>query len=181
MPRGQGVRGYCFSPWFGVLTLSIAAGFVSPAAAQESQCAHLDGAEEVACLREALARTQEALTRAVSSLQEDEPPQEALTVVPTEPELGAEQAARRMGTPAPRAAEEERIVATVALAERVHPNRLQVHLDNGQIWRQIQGDVQRVDLSSRGAVSAEIWRSGFGGYRMRLPEVRRVLKVERIR
>lgn len=173
--------GYRVSLWLGSLTLSVAGSLASPGWAQESQCAHLEGTEEVACLREALARTQEALARAESSLQEDEPAREVPTVVSTGPELGAEQAARRTGTAAPQAVEEERIVATVALAERVHPNRLQVHLDNGQIWRQIQGDVQRVDLSSREAVSAEIWRSGFGGYRMRLPEVRRVLKVERIR
>ena len=173
--------GYRFSPWSGVLALSVATWLASPGWAQESQCARLDGAEEVACLEEALARAQEALARAKSALQSGEPSLEVQAAASGMAELGVEQAARRTGAPAPQSAEEQRIVATVALAERVHPNRLQVHLDNGQIWRQIQGDVQRVDLASREAVSAEIWRSGFGGYRMRLPEVRRVLKVERIR
>lgn len=163
------------------MALPVVTCLASPGWAQESQCAHLDGAEEVACLKEALAWAQEALARAESALQDDEPPLEAQAAASGRAELGAEQAARRTSAPAPQAAEEQRIIATVALAVRVHPNRLQVHLDNGQIWRQIQGDVQRVDLSSREAVSAEIWRSGFGGYRMRLPEVRRVLKVERIR
>src|SRR5690606_909780 len=114
-----------FSPRWGALALPVVTCLASPGWAQESQCAHLDGAEEVACLKEALAWAQEALARAESALQDDEPPLEAQAAASGRAELGAEQAARRTSAPAPQAAEEQRIIATVALAVRVHPNRLQ--------------------------------------------------------
>lgn len=144
-----------------------------------SDCSQFSGTEEVECLRQALQQTQDALTRAERALQSTEtttpaPPPEAPATG-----LGAEQAARRSGTLP--AVDAQRISAMIVASERVHPNHLQVHLENGQTWRQIQGDTQIVQLSVTQPVPAEIWRSGFGGYRMRLPEERRVLKMERIR
>lgn len=143
-------------------------------------CSRYSGAEQVDCLRRALVQTQEALTRAERALQTPLP-EESAQAVPRQPAtLGEEQAARRAGT-LPSAEQVSRVSALIVKSERVFPNQLQVHLENGQIWRQIQGDTQRVELSENGQVSAEIWRSGFGGYRMRLPRIGRVLKVERIR
>ena len=162
---------------------ALAAGASAPVLAQGAaiDCSQLSGAEEVECLRQALSQTQEALNRAERALQANEPPRPS----PAEAAgaaLGAEQAARRAGTSSASArAEEQRVSTWIVASERVHPNQLQVHLENGQTWRQIQGDTQLVELIGRSPVSAEIWRSGFGGYRMRLPEIRRVLKVERIR
>jgi Xaa-Pro aminopeptidase len=180
------VAGFLYSQWLRAAAgwtaaAALAAGGSAPVLAQAASddCSQFSGAEEVECLRQALSQTQEALNRAERALHASEPPRSS----PSEAAgaaLGAEQAARRAGRSAPRVAE-ERISTLIVASERVHPNQLQVHLENGQTWRQIQGDTQLVELTGRSPVSAEIWRSGFGGYRMRLPEIRRVLKVERIR
>jgi len=165
------------------VSLLPATGVGAPALAQGSagECASLSGAEEVECLRQTLVRTQEALTRAEQALQAADAPREAAAAdAQAAAALGAEQAARRAGVPTAKA-EAQRFSTLIVASERVYPNRLQVSLENGQTWRQIQGDTQLVELSGESPVSAEIWRSGFGGYRMRLPAIRRVLKVERIR
>lgn len=165
------------------LTALLAATTGGPAIAQTgtTDCSSYSGAEEVDCLRRALAQTQEALTRAERALQTPQPAEAATEDPPRQPvTLGEEQAARRAGT-LHSAEQAARVSALIVKSERVFPDQLQVHLENGQTWRQIQGDTQRVELSARTPVSAEIWRSGFGGYRMRLREVGRVLKVERIR
>ena len=164
------------------VSLLAATGVGAPALAQglAGECASLSGAEEVECLRQTLVRTQEALTRAEQALQAADAPHEAAADAQAAAALGAEQAARRAGVPTAKA-EAQRFSTLIVASERVYPNRLQVSLENGQTWRQIQGDTQLVELSGETPVSAEIWRSGFGGYRMRLPTIRRVLKVERIR
>lgn len=145
--------------------LAIAGGALT-AQDTDSDCAQFEGAQEIACLREALARTQQALVEAEKALEA------------SEVALGAEQAARRAGLPAPK--EDQRFTSVIVASERAHPNRLLVRLENGQVWRQIQGDTQIVLLPSNGRVNAEFSRSGFGGYRMRLPDMGRVVKVERL-
>lgn len=59
--------------------------------------------------------------------------------------------------------------------------RLQVTLENGQVWRQIEGDTQRfrVDLDRNQTV--DINESRLGGYQLRLNEMGRTIRVERIR
>jgi hypothetical protein len=168
----------------GFIALIAVAGS-GPALAQAGpkSCADLSGVEEVECLRKALTQTQEALDRAERALQAPPPAPASAPVAslpPRDTTLGSEQAARRAGT-RPTPEEETRVSALIVRSERVFPNQLQVHLENGQIWRQIQGDTQRVELRSDDKLAAEIWQSGFGGYRMRLPTVGRVLRVERIR
>src|SRR5690606_2869108 len=123
---------------------SLAAGALIAAAAAPAQgqttaidCSRLSGAEEVECLRKALLQTQEALSRAERALQIIEPPRDAQP----DASLGAEQAARRAGAGARSSEEgEQRVLTSILSSERVHPNLLQVHLENGQTWRQIQGD-----------------------------------------
>lgn len=152
----------------------------APASAQGevNDCSGLTGAEEIACLRQALSQTQEALLRAERALEAAETVQAVSPPAPAET-LGEEQAARRAGV-APPAREEQRFTALIVASERTHPNRLQVHLENGQIWRQIQGDTQIVELPRDARMQAEISRSRFGGYRMRLRGIGRILKVERL-
>lgn len=154
----------------GIFSILAAAalGGAAPASAQgaEADCSQLSGPEEIACLRQALAQTQQALLKAEQALEA------------SEVALGEEQAARRAGLPAPK--EDQSFSAMIVAAERTHPNRLQVRLENGQIWRQIQGDTQIVLLPKNGGVAAEFTRSGFGGYRMNLPGIGRVVKVERL-
>lgn len=57
--------------------------------------------------------------------------------------------------------------------------RLVVHLENGQVWRQIAGDDQyfRVDLKRNQTV--DIQETSIGGYKLRLNEMRRTIRVER--
>jgi len=58
--------------------------------------------------------------------------------------------------------------------------RLVVKLENGQIWRQVKGDTQRlrVDLGRNQTVNID--ESKFGGYKLRLNEMRRTIRFERV-
>lgn len=184
---------------------AIAAGG-APALAQTApdDCAALALEDQVACLQRVLAETQEALARTQRALDEaseaadadaqddsggwrllprglfsggdqlEENPQ--ATPVAADG-LGAEQLAVRAGVDR----DTPNVEAMIVSSERVHPNRLQVVLDNGQIWRQIEGDTQIVTLRNGDPVAVEMWSSGFGGFRMRMPGIGRTLKVERLR
>jgi hypothetical protein len=68
----------------------------------------------------------------------------------------------------------------VASYDVVPYERLLVTLTNGQVWRQIKGDTQiiRVDLDRNQTV--DIAQSSLGGYKMRLNELRRTIRVERL-
>ncbi|MDZ7684871.1 MAG: hypothetical protein U5O39_07545 [Gammaproteobacteria bacterium] len=57
--------------------------------------------------------------------------------------------------------------------------RLQVHLENGQIWRQIEGDTQSVRANLRKNQSVDI-EHALGGYKLHLNEMRRTIRVRRI-
>jgi hypothetical protein len=58
---------------------------------------------------------------------------------------------------------------------------LVMQLDNGQIWRQDESVGGPIQLSENQQVGVEITRSGFGGYRMRFPELGRRIAVSRLR
>ena len=92
-------------------------------------------------------------------------------------ELGSEQVAPK------RKVEEtiERRVFSVASIEIAHPNKIRFFLENGQVWQQLQGDEQRLRLSKNSLSTVEIWQSKFGGYKLRIPDRRRTLRVRRIR
>ena len=160
-----------------------------PAAAQQGTgaCANLAGAERVACLRQLLTEAQAELDRAeqalgtpvVSPAAPGPAPRAQAMPATTAQHLGKEQVDRRAGiasTP-----EEQRFTALIISSEQARPRRLQVTLENGQVWRQVESDTQIVDLADDKRIPAEIWRSGFGGYRMRMASIGRVLKVERMR
>ena len=68
----------------------------------------------------------------------------------------------------------------VAKYELVPYERLLITLENGQVWRQIKGDTQtvRVDLDKNQTV--DISESSLGGYKLRLNEMRRTIRVERV-
>jgi len=169
----------------------VAAGGMTPVHAQApgQACAGLAGAEQVDCLRALLAETQDALRRAeqaLGSTPATPAPAPAPQPAPAAPvsaadSLGAEQAARRTGAPAAASSDAQRIPAVIVATQRTHPNRLQMRLENGQVWRQTQSDTQIVDLPENERIAAEIWKSGFGGYRLRLTDMGRILKVERLR
>lgn len=59
--------------------------------------------------------------------------------------------------------------------------RLVVTLENGQVWRQIKGDTQQIRVDLKRNQTVNINESSVGGYKLRLNEMRRAIRVERIR
>ena len=94
-------------------------------------------------------------------------------------DIGAEQLPR---TAAERDAALARATGLVVTAyEHVPYRRLVVHLENGQVWRQVKGDTQYVRASLGKNRTVDIEESGLGGYRLRLNEMRRTIRVQRVR
>jgi hypothetical protein len=117
-----------------------------------------------------------------------EPVAEAASDVETMPQaadasdIGAEQVEART------ISREERIAALesatglrVASYRMVPYERLVVELENGQVWRQIKGDVQRIRVNMERNQTVDITESSFGGYQLRLNEIRRTIRVQRIK
>lgn len=99
----------------------------------------------------------------------------------TADDLGAEQLRSRNRTPEERAEELEAASGLrVARYGTVPFRRLQVYLENGQVWRQIQGDTQRLRVDLDRNQTVDITESSLGGYRLRLNEMRRTIRVERV-
>lgn len=113
-----------------------------------------------------------------------EAPSAPTAPVTSERELGAEQVAARtatrQNTPS---AEAEKQVFQVTSSRTVPYEKLEVSLSNGQVWRQIKGDNQkiRVPRKYRDSLSVEIWSAPFSGYKMRLTELKRTIRVERLK
>ena len=95
-------------------------------------------------------------------------------------ELGAEQVARRSETGA---GAEAPVGATVVAVDVVGYRRLLVELDNGQVWRQTNGDRADVvrDLRNKQTFDVELRRTGLGGYRMYIAPLDRTIRVERLK
>ena len=70
----------------------------------------------------------------------------------------------------------EVIQATIVRSWRNHDERFSVELDNGQVWRETQGT--RVGLPKEGR-SVEISEGRFGGYRMKIENIRKIAWVRR--
>jgi hypothetical protein len=104
--------------------------------------------------------------------------------VSSAPELGAEQVAARtvtrQNTPS---VEVERQVFHVTSTRTVPYEKLEVSLSNGQVWRQIKGDNQKIRIPRkyRDGLSVEIWNAPVSGYKMRLTELKRTIRVERLK
>ena len=64
---------------------------------------------------------------------------------------------------------------------RVGYRQLEVRLRNGQVWRQIRGDVQDIRVSTSRNPTVDIMESSLGGYRLSLNEIQRTIRVRRIR
>ena len=69
----------------------------------------------------------------------------------------------------------------VAAYDTVPYRKLLVRLENGQVWRQIRGDTQEFRVDMRRNQTVDISESTLGGYRMRLNEMRRTIRVERVK
>lgn len=59
--------------------------------------------------------------------------------------------------------------------------KLVVTLENGQVWRQISGDNQKLRVDTDRNQTVDITESSLGGYKLRLNEMRRTLRVERVK
>jgi hypothetical protein len=112
----------------------------------------------------------------------DEPARETAAVVDLD-EFGAEQVARRQNTHVASRSDgdEETLHAEVVEFEYLSRDRLVVTLDNGQVWRQTEILSLALRLRDDEPMGVEIWRSGFGGYRLRAGDRQPVIKVERLR
>ncbi len=161
--------------------------------------AEQDTGERIACLEAALQRetrptdveraagsatkadTNEQPNTDSAALPENSP---SVKEVATLPELGAEQVAAR--TPTPRetsSPEPERQQFAVASTRTVPYEKLELSLVNGQVWRQIKGDNQKIRIprKHRENLTVEIWRAPVSGYKLRLTELRRTIRVERLK
>ena len=99
-----------------------------------------------------------------------------------EPEgIGAEQVFSQTKTREERDESLEKAMGlAVAGYHHVPYERLVVTLDNGQVWRQIKGDTNRIRVSLDRNQTVDISESSLGGYKLRLNEMRRTIRVERI-
>ncbi len=100
--------------------------------------------------------------------------------------LGAEQVnARRSNRRSVQlaAAEVDRVDSAIAAFEVIPYERLEITLANGQVWRQISTDNQRVATRMRQNrdYTASIQEGRLGGYQLRINELSRIIRVERIR
>jgi hypothetical protein len=114
----------------------------------------------------------------------DEPaPRTFSSDAPEAAELGAEQVATfdRAAGRAPPAEARPRMVASVVAVRQIPYKRLEVELENGQVWRQTSSDEAWNFARYDDPDSVEIWPSVTGGYRMHMPENNRTVVVERIR
>ncbi len=69
----------------------------------------------------------------------------------------------------------------VASYDQVPYERLVVTLENGQVWRQIKGDTQRIRVDLKRNQTVDITESSISGYKLRLNEMRRTIRVERVK
>lgn len=95
-------------------------------------------------------------------------------------DLGAEQVERRSAS---RSSDDPAVAATVVAIDEVGYRRLVVELDNGQIWRQTNGDRADVirDLKNEKGFDVQLRRTGLGGYRMYIAPLDRTIRVERLK
>jgi hypothetical protein len=75
------------------------------------------------------------------------------------------------------AAQSDEIVATVTSVNEIVPNRLQVTLDNGQVWRQTA--TRRYPL--RAGHEVRISQANLGGYRLSAESLGGFIRVEQVR
>jgi len=152
-----------------LLPLLLMAGFAS---AQQSVIDHCrktsSDADRIACLEAAL------LGR-----DADVPaPPDAPAVEEAAPQAAAPAAAEPAEPPKPKP--EPTTGLRVATFATVSQDRLQVTLENGEVWQQIKGDTQRIRIDAERNPTVDISRTFLGGHKLRLNEMGRTIRVERV-
>lgn len=133
-------------------------------------------ADRIACLEAAL------LGKEITAEPVAELVVEPVAAATVEPEgIGADQVLSQTKTREERDESLEKAMGlAVAGYHHVPYERLVVTLDNGQVWRQIKGDTNRIRVSLDRNQTVDISESPLGGYKLRLNEMRRTIRVERI-
>ena len=151
--------------------------------------------DRILCLEEALRSldTDAAAAAGSASVSETAPAVEAgpeeqvleSTVATGETDIGAEQLEarerRNMSREEALATLESASNLKVADYRTIPYERLVVELENGQVWRQINGDVKKIRVNLSKNQTVDISESSLGGYQLRLNEMRRIIRVERIK
>lgn len=146
----------------------------------------MDLTKRITCL-EAMLRgetyTSSHLNQPTSINLQPTPPIVASSPVAEPIELGQEQVANRENANRFGKRDDGRQSFTVLTTRQVPIRKLEVTLANGQVWRQIRGDTSNIRVSERykDSLTVDIWQASISGYRMRLNEMRKTIRVERIR
>ena len=78
---------------------------------------------------------------------------------------------------------DKRLSTHVVSFDFVAIERLRVRLENGQVWRQTDADRPKLSLSLRKLESfdVEMWKTGLGGYRMKILPTGKTVRIKRLR
>lgn len=172
----------------GLAAVVLSAGFTAAAETPEdavARCAlNADLNDRITCLEGALLGTSEALPESAKVS-----PEVSVTAGAPEPlaaedtSLGAEQVAQRAPRKDRASADNERSTFNVASTRTVPYKKLEVTLENGQVWIQSNGDSRDIYVPKRfrDSLTVEIWPASLGGYRMHLKEIKKTIRVRRLK
>jgi hypothetical protein len=164
-------------------TISLFILCASSAMAQQSIVEHCrstsSDADRIACLEAALLG-KDPVASAVPEPKSE--PARAIVTKSAPEGIGASQVIARTETDEERIESLEKVEGlAVASYATVPYEKLQVTLENGQIWRQIVGDTQKIRVDLKRNQTVDIEESSLSGYKLRLNEMRRTVRVERVR
>ena len=146
-----------------------------------ARCAlQVDLSDRVACLEQALLGAPDIASEPSTTAIVAATPKPA---VAQDTSLGAEQVAARTASKDGGQAENERSTFNVASTRTVPYKKLEVTLENGQVWLQSNGDSRDIYVPKRfrDSLTVEIWRASLGGYRMHLKELKKTIRVRRLK
>mgnify|MGYP001817302633 CR=1 FL=1 len=170
--------------------------FTPLAIAQQSVIDHCrntsSDADRIACLEAALLGRASGITATDATQSQIDPPSMEIEAGPADSSeapskspvdgIGASQVIARNQTSQERldSLEQARDLR-VASYGMVPFQRLLVTLENGQVWRQIKGDTQQMRVDLKRNQTVDIEESSLGGFKLRLNEMRRTIRVERVK
>ena len=105
--------------------------------------------------------------------------QRAEAVIETEDDFGGEAIPERR-----REREEQRLKSITAKVAEIRVNRfgtVTLSLANGQVWRQLDSDSKRLRLNENRLYTAKVKRSLMGNYLLTVNELKRTIRVRRIK
>ena len=162
--------------------------FGSTALAQQSVIDHCkqtsSDSDRIACLEAALLGKE--LQAAPETQTQVDPPSMELATGPAadtvEPAgIGASQVIARNQTREEQLESLEKESGLVVASYDIVPyEKLLVTLENGQVWRQINGDTQKIRVDLKRNQTVDIEESSLSGYKLHLNEMGRTVRVQRV-